>query len=195
VGHDANYGGWSFVGGIDLGIKHDHTAFVILGVKSIVQRIRLCWAQSWKPPRGGQVDLMSVERHIVEQHGRFHLQKLPFDPHQAQLMAARLHRRGMLCEEVGFVGTNLNRMATVLMEVFRSQIIDLYDTPPHGKQLVRDLGRITIEEKAYGQRLTAVADADGHADLATQRIPSRHIRHSRCRPHQLLSGLCRARLR
>jgi phage terminase large subunit-like protein len=155
--------GWTFIGGLDVGIKHDHSAFVVLGVRHGEGRVRLAWIQNWKPPRGGQVDLQAVEEHILNTHSRMYLHKLLYDPHQAQHLAQRLRRRGVLCEEVPFVGAHLDRMATVLMECFRTRIIDLYGD----KQLIKDLGRITIEEKPYGQRLTAVADADGHADTAT----------------------------
>ena len=163
TGRDADFRQWQFVGGLDLGIKHDHSAFVVLGVKSGEERIRLAWVQNWKPPRGGQVDLAGVERHIVEINQRMHLRMLRYDPHQCQGTAQRLRRMGIMTEEVTFVGSNLDLMATTLMETFRSQLIDLYDH----KQLIRDLGRLTIEEKPYGQKLTAISDADGHADTAT----------------------------
>jgi phage terminase large subunit-like protein len=160
---DLDLQSWSFIGGLDLGIKHDHSAFVILGIPHGEARIRLAWCQSWKPPRGGQVNLEHVEQSVLNVHERMHMQKLMYDPSQAQHMAQRLGRRGVYCDEVPFVGATLDRMATVLMEVFRTRIIDLYDD----RQLIKDLGRITIEEKSYGQRLTAIADANGHADTAT----------------------------
>lgn len=160
---DDNFNGWTFIGGLDVGIKHDHSAFVVLGVKHGEARIRLAYCQSWKPPRGGQVNLEAVETAILNAHTRMHLQRMLYDPHQAQHLAQRLRRRAIMCEEVKFVGAQLDRMATVLMEVFRTRVIDLYDD----KMLIKDLGRITIEEKPYGQKLSAVADAEGHADTAT----------------------------
>jgi len=156
--------GWKFIAGLDLGVKHDHSALVVLGVLHGTARIRVASIQSWKPPRGGQVDLTAVERAIVQAHRQYNLQKLLFDPNQALLMAQRVRRNAFLiCEEMSFVGANLDRMATVLMETFRSRIIDMFDH----QQLIRDLKRLTIEEKSYGQKLTAVSDADGHADTAT----------------------------
>jgi hypothetical protein len=49
------------------------------------------------------------------------------------------------------------------MDVFRSRRLELYNHPA----LIADLGRLTIEEKSYGHRLSAVRNASGHADLAT----------------------------
>lgn len=160
---DTDAGGWTFLGGLDVGIKHDHSAFIVLGVKSGESRIRLARCLAWKPPRGGQVELDKIEQAILGIHQQMHLQRVLYDPHQAQHLAQRLRRRAVFCEEVPFVSANLDRMATVLMEVFRTRVIDLYDD----KRLIKDLGRITIEEKNYGQKLTSVADADGHADTAT----------------------------
>jgi hypothetical protein len=54
---------------------------------------------------------------------RFQLQRLAFDPHQAQLMASRLKRRGIACEEVNFVGANLDRMAMALTKVIRARVV------------------------------------------------------------------------
>jgi hypothetical protein len=78
-------------------------------------------------------------------------------------MAQRLAKRNVTMVETPLVGKALDRMATTMMEVFRSRRIDLY---PH-ERLVADLRRLSIEEKSYGHRLTATRDADGHCDLGT----------------------------
>jgi hypothetical protein len=153
---------WQAVAGLDLGIKHDRSAFVVLACRPGSQRIRVASVESWKPPRGGQVDLSRVEAAVVRAHQWFHLRSVHYDPHQAGLMAQRLRRVGVPCEEVPFVGRNLDDMATTIMEVFRSRIIDLYDD----SALVRDLSKLNIVEKSFGQKLEAPADADGHADTA-----------------------------
>ena len=65
--------------------------------------------------------------------------------------------------EVPFVGQSLNLMATTMLEVFRHRRLEMFDCPP----LINDLGRLTIEEKTYGHRLSATRNESGHADLAT----------------------------
>jgi phage FluMu gp28-like protein len=66
-------------------------------------------------------------------------------------------------QEIPFSGKNLNELAAIVLNVFRSHGIDLYPD----ELLLKDLGRLTIVEKSYGYRLEATRDADGHADRAT----------------------------
>jgi hypothetical protein len=155
--------GWSFVAGLDLGLSRDHAAFVVLGCEQGQNRIALCHCQSWKPAAGQNVDLAEIERTIIGLHRRFHFRGLHYDPWQCELLAQNLRRAGIASEPMHFVGQNLNIMASTLLEVFATRMIDLYDD----KQLVRDLHRLTITEKSYGVRLEATKDAEGHADRAT----------------------------
>src|SRR5262249_3384631 len=111
----------------------------------------------------GKVDLEAVEHAVADLHQRFRFVSVGYDPYQAELMAQRLTCRGVWMREVPFVGSNLNTMATVWLETFRSRRIDLY---PHDR-LVADLRRLSIVEKTYGYKLEATRDADGHADVAT----------------------------
>ncbi len=155
---------WFYVGGLDLGIKHDHSALVVLAGNQKTQRIRLAHAQSWAPdPETGKVNLMAVERAVLEAHQRFNMKTCGYDPYQAALMAQRLELQRVRLKEVPFTGTALNLMASTLLDVFRSRRIELFDCP----QLISDLRRLTIEEKSYGYRLSATRDDAGHADLAT----------------------------
>lgn len=157
--------GMSFVGGLDLGIRHDHSALVVLGANHATQRVRLASCESWAPNQSsGKVDLELVENAIVEAHRRFHLCRLFYDPWQAEYMAQRLQRRGLTVEQMTFNGSNLNLMATTLLETFRGRRIDLF---PQAVQLATDLRRLTIAERPYGHKLEATQDATGHADTAT----------------------------
>jgi hypothetical protein len=65
--------------------------------------------------------------------------------------------------EMTFTGKNLNLMASTLLDVFRSRRLQMYKHDA----LVADLSRLTIEEKAYGYRLSAIRNEHGHCDLAT----------------------------
>lgn len=150
--------------GLDLGIKHDHSALVSLAADGARNRIRLADCQSWAPSKvTGKVDLEEVEAGVLEAKERLGLVAVYYDPYQAELMAARLRKKGVNMIEQPFTGSSLNMMATTLLETFRSRRIDLYDCP----RLVNDLMRLTIVEKSYGHKLESVRDADGHADTAT----------------------------
>ena len=154
--------GFAFVAGLDVGIKHDHAALVIVGRHGRTSRLRVAKIESWRPGRQG-VDLEQVETACREAHRRFRLARLYYDPYQAALMAQRLQRHGVPVTEVPFVGKNLDLMASTLMDVFRSRRIDLYPD----ERLTADLRRLTIAEKSYGYKLEATRTAAGHADVAT----------------------------
>ena len=78
-------------------------------------------------------------------------------------MAQQLVARGVRCVEVPFVGQQLNRMASTLLQVFREARIDLY----RDADLLDDLSRLSIVEKSFGYKLEAPHDRKkGHADRA-----------------------------
>lgn len=151
------------IAGLDLGIKHDHSALVVLTGDYRTLQVRLSYAKSWKPDHTGKVNLIEVEREILRVHSKMNLRCLAYDPYQAALLAQRLEHQRLKMREMTFTGGNLNRMASVLLETFRSRRITLFDHKP----LIEDLSRLSIEEKSYGYRLTAARTKDGHADLAT----------------------------
>lgn len=152
------------IAGLDLGIKHDHSALVVIAGSMKTLQLRLVWAESWKPdPVTGKVDLMKVERAVLVAHARFNLKAAGYDPFQAELLSQRLTHQTVPMQEMTFTGANLNLMASTLLEIFRSHRLELYNHP----ELIADLGRLTIEEKSYGHRLSATHNESGHADLAT----------------------------
>jgi hypothetical protein len=156
--------GYRFVAGLDLGVKKDHSALVVLGCHGETQRIRLAWCQSWAPPRGGEVDLTAVQSAVLDAHHRYRLAAVNYDPSQALLMSQTLRRAGVPMQEVSFSSPqNLTRMATTLIDLFRSRgRLELY----RDELLVKDLLRLTITEKGgHGMyKLEAASDAEGHAD-------------------------------
>lgn len=155
---------WVYVAGLDLGIKQDHSGFVVLGGNRKTLQIRLVDAQRWAPDATtGKVDLMAVERSVLAAHRRYRLVNCLYDPWNAELMAQRLTLQNVPMEELRFTGQNLNLMATTLLDVFRSRRFEMFECP----SMVADLHRLTIEEKSYGHRLSATRDENGHADLAT----------------------------
>ena len=152
------------VAGLDLGIKHDHSAFALLRVDKHSQYIHTVDLRAWTPDvRTGKVDLIAVESYCYRAHTRFNLRSLAYDPYQAALLSQRLALRGVPMREMTFTGANLNLMASTLLDVFRSRRI----TIPNDPRLIDDLNKLQIEERSYGHRLTAVSDETGHADLAT----------------------------
>lgn len=154
---------WGFILGVDLGVSHDHSAVCLLGTEQGSGTITLCDCKSWAPPAGGQIDLSQVERAIVGYHARFRLRKVVYDPYQAVMLAQSLERRGIRTEPFNFVGQNLTRLASTLLEVVNCRSLAMY----RHDALLRDLARLQIVERSYGVKLESVRDQHGHADLAT----------------------------
>ena len=158
---DANLG---YVAALDLGLKHDHSALVVIGVDCRTHRYRLADCQSWSPlVPGGKVRLDSVKDAVQAAHSRFGLSICVYDPWQCQLMAEQLAAAGVPMAEVPFVAKKLDRMAMTLLQVFRNRQIDVY----RDKALLRDLDKLTIVERQKGFKLEATRDEHGHADRAT----------------------------
>ncbi|HVX15106.1 MAG TPA: terminase large subunit [Pirellulales bacterium] len=151
-----------YVGGLDLGVKKDHSAFLVLECDGRDRRVRLARCFSWAPT-AGQVDLIAVRDTIALCHRVYGLRSVRFDPNQALLMAQELQKEGVSLSEMPFAGTNLNRMASAMIEAFRSGRIELY----RDERLIGDLKKLTIVEDGFGMKLEAPSDArDGHCDRA-----------------------------
>lgn len=154
--------GFIFVGGIDLGTRRDRSAVIVIGANTETRRLQLGYCQSWAAPPAGTVDLEAVRDAVIDVHFRFRLSRCLFDPYQAMLLAQQASRAGVPMMEFPFSGANCHKMASAILEVFRSRRIDLFDE----SQLLRDLSRLRIVEKSFGWKLEAPHDGEGHADSA-----------------------------
>jgi hypothetical protein len=168
--------GWVFVAGVDLGLTRDCAAVVVLAVPSggKAGKIRLAHNKLWRPLPGRKINLLDVERHVLELDEAFGLECVAFDPWQAEHMAQTLevdagHRRrnqrriyGSMpwMREVPPTPVNLRQQATLVIELFNDRRLQLYECPP----LRRDLSKLRVEEKSYGVRLVSPRDGEGHGD-------------------------------
>jgi phage terminase large subunit-like protein len=161
--------GWRYVGGLDLGVSHDHAGGVFLGVHEGERRIRLAQMRSWKPvmetAEGPEVDLMSVEEWMLTIAKLLHAE-VWYDPHQAKLMAQRLTRRGVRMREMSFgKPSNLTAMADSFVQVIEDGMLECWDDPEG--TLRRDFGKFDISESNRRRKLEATSDEFGHADVGT----------------------------
>ncbi|MCB1116907.1 MAG: hypothetical protein KDK71_10610, partial [Chlamydiia bacterium] len=153
-----------YVAGLDLGIKHDHSGVVVLGVNIQQRKIRLATFKGFTPYKG-EVDLTEVMSTVKHLHDVFHLRWVGYDPWQAKLMAQMLTKKRVPMQEVSFSSTkNLEMMANNLLDVLKNDILEGYD---ENDRLLTDLGKLNILEKRYGLKLDSVSDSTGHADVAT----------------------------
>lgn len=168
---------WSFVTGVDLGLKRDCSAAVTLAIgrhgTSNQGRIRLADHKLWKPPKGGKIDLSDVENYVRFLDQTFQLECVAFDPWNCELLASRIERdkkarneRKLVYDDEPFMreipptGSNLRDIASLVIESFTDRRFQLYECAP----LRNDLHKLRVEEKGYGYRLTSPRDGDGHGD-------------------------------
>lgn len=168
-----------FVGGSDLGISRDHSAFVVLAVPKGGKsgKIRLAHNKLWKPVAGQKINLLEVERHILECDKKFHLECVAYDTFQHEMLAQQIEadtnrkRRNVkrryhlqpFMREVPPTPTNLRQQASLTIESFQDHRFRFYPCEP----LKRDLHRLRVEEKSYGFRLVSPRDGEGHGDTAS----------------------------
>lgn len=171
--------GWLYCAGLDLGLTRDCAALVVLAAPEggRAGRIRLAHHKLWRPTLGRKIDLLEVERHVLEVDQLFGLEFCAFDPWQAEHLAQtieadsdrrrRNQRRVAYSEpfmrEVPPVAANLRGQATLLIESFQDARLELFECEP----LRSDLGKLRVEEKSYGVRLVSPRDGEGHGDTAS----------------------------
>lgn len=180
--HQVPEPGLTYVGGLDLGVSRDASAFCVLGVRRSHAghgTIELARLQLWRPTPGSKVDLSAVEAAIAATHSIFDLKSCSFDPWNAAMLASRLQAGGLsvfqrqlgkLAQtsrvpmvEVPQTGANLQQQASVLVQLFNDGLVRLYEQP----DLRRDLTKLRVEERTYGFRLVSPRDEHGHGDAAS----------------------------
>ena len=159
---DEPQAGWTYLAGLDLGVKHDHSGLVVAGVNQQLRRIRVVAIREFVPV-DGQVDLLEVEQQCNALGRLFRVQWFGYDPSQAQLMAQRLVKCGLPMVEVPFSSKNKSRMAEGLMQCVKSQVLESFPDD----RLRRDFNKFNIVETKEGHKLEAVSDESGHADVGT----------------------------
>src|SRR5262249_26978151 len=91
---------WIFIAGVDLGLVRDCASVVVLAVPTggRAGKIRLAHTCLWRPVGGKKINLLEVEKHILDLDQQFGLEFVGFDPWQAEHLAQTLeadsnHRR------------------------------------------------------------------------------------------------------
>ena len=158
--------GWEYLLGLDLGVKHDHSGLMVLGVNQSLQRAKTAYWRGWAPdPSTGEVYLPDVERAILECVTIYRPSVMFYDPSQAILMAQRVRAR-VACREMSFSRpSNLMAMASCFVQMLNEERLECYDDGDN--RLRGDIAKFRIVEKSYGYRLEATSDDSGHADVGT----------------------------
>ena len=150
------------VAGLDLGLKHDASAFCIVA-KSRAGQLRVLRVRRWQAPKNGKLNLAELEATILEDHREYRPRRVSCDPWQASYLLQRLRRAGVPTFERQQAGPRLVEQAMALVEAFTNGTIRI---PPH-ELLLSELRRARVEERSYGVRLTSDRDATGHGDIVS----------------------------
>lgn len=153
------------IGGLDLGISHDHAAFVVFGGDIVRRKLVLLEAVRWDPATfpNHRISLKAVEQDVLELCQRRGVLGVAYDPWQCVRTAEELESMGVRTFAYEFTSKTQDEMATTLIGAFTNDEIELWNHP----SLMRDLSRLTITEKRLGHKLEAPRDELGHCDLAT----------------------------
>ncbi len=155
--------GWRYGAGLDLGLKKDRSAFVIVGQHRATGRYRLARVWTWRPTKRRKVDLGEVEAQIIDAHRAFHFEDGLCDPWQGDYLASRLKTAGVPMELHPLSGPNWDALTRHTVNQFTEGNVALYDHP----LLLRGLRAMTVVEKTDGKLKLEFPDSDGgHCDEA-----------------------------
>ncbi len=131
------------------------------------ESLHLCQVQVFRPAGSEALSLSQVERALVELHRVFRFASVYCDQWQAALLVERLQIANVPAVGIDPTGPALRQQAQVVIDLFAERRIRLYRDPV----LLADVGRLRIEEKSYGVRLSAARSSAGegtrHADSAS----------------------------
>jgi phage terminase large subunit-like protein len=161
---EAPEAGYAYAAGLDLGLRHDAAAFVIVGRHVATGRYRLARVWGWRPSAVRAVDLADVETAIIDAHRAFRFGVGFADPWQGDYLVSRLRAAGVPFELHPFSEPNLDAMARHFVNQFTERNVWLFDHP----FLTAELGQTGILEKTSGKlRLEWPRSEHGHGDHAT----------------------------
>jgi len=153
------------VGGVDLALRRNSAAFAVCAVDRSARKVRTLHVKVWRPPAGGEIDIDSVEAHILETARRLQIVEVLLDPWGSGQLAQRLNKRGCYARQIPPSQGNLDVQARTIHEGFREGQFTLFSYED-GATLVTDLKRLSIVEKAglgnTAFRLVSPTDSSGH---------------------------------
>ncbi len=165
--------GYQYVAGLDLGVSHDHSGAIVVGVNRVEQLLKVGYLKGWEPSIPNdknklEVDSKDVEKTCLMMQRTFNLKSFWYDPAAGgSFMAQRLRSAGLFMKEMSFSSPkNLTDMATCFVQVVKDGRLQCYDDVEG--RLRRDMGKFSIVHvPPSGYKLKAVSDEYGHADVGT----------------------------
>jgi hypothetical protein len=128
-------------------------------------RLKLANCRAWKAKR---MTFKAVKEWVLDQHDRFRLRAVAFDPYASEHLGEELRDEGLNVIMRDQTGGALQEQAADLFDAIKQRRIELYPDA----DLVADLKRARALERSYGWRLWWPRRSDegkgtGHGDLGT----------------------------
>jgi hypothetical protein len=153
------------MGGLDMGISHDHAGFVVFGMNVLTRKLRLLVTKRWDPRQyeDGRIKFNDVEEYVRLAAKLYKIEGIAYDPWQCEHMAENLRRDAITMYAMPNSPQNAQRMATELIDAVNHDWLELY----HDDNLIGDLARLNIVQRPIGAKIEAPKDENGHCDVAT----------------------------
>lgn len=157
-----------YIGSLDIGVRHDRTALVIVALNLKGERVRVVEVQSWHPKDyGGRVPLRLVRDAIIDVNRRYRGCVIGFDASQAELLSEDVADKVVMVR-ISLSSTYMQQCALTLIKAFHSEkLIETFDS----EELLRDLRSVSIVEKNGRWSLVLPRSTEfGHCDAAAALI-------------------------
>jgi len=159
------------IAAIDLGIRRDHSAFVVMGINIAECKIALVASKQWIPSDypNSKINLADVRLHVIAECKRLNVIGMAYDPSQAELLAEDVAKAGTPAYAYPFTPKNCRVMTKTLLNCLNRGMLELYRDPI----LIQNLHAFKIIEKGMNLKLEATRTATGgHCDLGTALVIS-----------------------
>ncbi len=140
--------GQRYVIGVDVGLKNDWTAIAVAHseTRGRDRHVILDDLVTYKPVRGQQVLVSTVEDRVYQLARKFGGARVFFDENQATGMIQNLQAKGVRVEAVPFTARSNDKIATLLHTKLRDGLIDLPDVD----ELLDELLTVRVVETSHG---------------------------------------------
>lgn len=168
---------WAVMGYDGSATKNDTSCVTVGGLKGS-GRVQLIDCRVWTPPVGGRINQAEIKAYILEMRRRIPKLWVRFEVYAAEGLAQELdpdiakwraepgkspYAHGKWCEIVPASDSSKREQASVLLDLFNDDKLDLYRDP----RLVSDIKKIKILDTPRGIKIDLPEDGNAHCDAAS----------------------------
>jgi phage terminase large subunit-like protein len=140
----------TYIGGLDLGLTKDRTAFAIVHVdRADGQTIVLDELQVWAGTRAKPVEIAQIERAVVDAKRRYSSLRVLADPWQLKGSIQRLSKDGVSISEFTFSAGSIAKLSSLLYELISDATLRVFDD----RELEQEILGLQVVQTASGWRI------------------------------------------